>query len=69
MEFVDEADRYNQELDNNNRQLMRKISEDQQKIQRVNSIQNILRKKAVSEVVTIRLRFRFLTMTNAMTQM
>lgn len=34
MEFVDEADRYNQELDNNNRQLMRKISEDQQKIQR-----------------------------------
>ncbi|VDP04812.1 unnamed protein product [Schistosoma margrebowiei] len=35
MEFVDEADRYNQELDNNNRQLMRKISEDQQKIRRL----------------------------------
>ena len=34
MEFVDEADRYNQELDNSNRQLMRKISEDQRKIQR-----------------------------------
>ncbi|VDQ13922.1 unnamed protein product [Trichobilharzia regenti] len=34
MEFVDEADRYNQELSNSNRQLMRKISEDQQKIQR-----------------------------------
>ncbi|CAH8613468.1 unnamed protein product [Schistosoma curassoni] len=37
MEFVDEADRYNQELDNNNRQLMRKISEDQQKIQRLSN--------------------------------
>ncbi|KAH8873773.1 Cerebellar degeneration-related protein [Schistosoma japonicum] len=37
MEFVDEADRYNQELDISNRQLMRKISEDQQKIQRLSN--------------------------------
>ncbi|CAH8588709.1 unnamed protein product [Heterobilharzia americana] len=37
MAFVDEADRYNQELDNSNRQLMRKISEDQQKIQRLSN--------------------------------
>ncbi|XP_018653137.1 putative transcription factor [Schistosoma mansoni] len=37
MEFVDEADRYNQELDNSNRQLMRKISEDQRKIQRLSN--------------------------------
>ncbi|CAH8863319.1 unnamed protein product [Trichobilharzia szidati] len=37
MEFVDEADRYNQELSNSNRQLMRKISEDQQKIQRLSN--------------------------------
>nr|CAH8863144.1 unnamed protein product [Trichobilharzia regenti] len=37
MEFVDEADRYNQELSNSNRQLMRKISEGQQKIQRLSN--------------------------------